>query len=429
MTETPSPTSLIPVSQTPGSLHGLRVIEISTSVAGPMAAMILGDLGAEVVKVERIGAGDDTRNWNPPAWNGVSTAFLGLNRNKRSLELDYKAPRGKAILEELVRSADVLIQNLRPGAIEAAGFGWERLQELNPRLVYVEMTGFGPVGPMAGEPAYDPVLQAYSGIVAMMPPTEDGPMRVPLSILDKGTGMWAAIGVFDALRRREQTGKGSLVNVSLLNTALDWVGGSIMNANAGNKREKLGSGFPGMVPYGAFPASDGHVFISAGNQKLWLQLIGAMGVPELNDRPGFGSNGDRSANRAEVEAAVREATSRFGRDELSALLTRARVPNAPIRPASELPGDPQVQAIGGIRTIPHPDIPDFRTVALPIQVDGAQLPIQSAPPELGADTRAVLASLGYDDADVAVLLGEGIVGASSEPAVDTSAEPVEAVTR
>jgi crotonobetainyl-CoA:carnitine CoA-transferase CaiB-like acyl-CoA transferase len=401
---------LIPTGDRPGSLHGLRVIEISTSVAGPMAAMILGDLGAEVVKVERVGAGDDTRSWNPPAWNGVSTAFLGLNRNKRSLELDYKQPAGKAVLEELVRSADVLVQNLRPGAIEAAGFGWERLQELNPRLVYVEMTGFGPVGPMAGEPAYDPVLQAYSGIVALMPQTEDGPMRVPLSILDKGTGMWAAIGALDALRRREQTGVGSRVDVSLLNTALDWVGGTIMNANAGNKREKLGSGFPGMVPYGAFPARDGHVFISAGNQRLWRQLIDAMGVPELDDRPGFGSNGDRSANRAEVEEAVRAVTSRFGRDELSALLTAARVPNAPIRPAAELPDDPQVQAIGGIRAIPHPEIPEFRTVALPIQVDGAQLPIQCPPPLLGADTADVLASLGYTAEQVADLLARRVVG-------------------
>jgi len=428
MTEIPSTTSQIPVSDVPGSLRGVRVIEIGTSLAGPVATMILGDLGAEVIKVERIGVGDDTRNWNPPAWNGVSTAFLGFNRNKRSLELDYKSPEGRQVLEELVRSADVLVQNLRPGAVEAAGFGWERLHELNPRLVYVEMTGYGPVGPMAGEPAYDPVLQAYSGIVAMMPQTEDGPMRVPLSILDKGTGMWAAIGALDALRRRDQTGNGSLVNVSLLNTALDWVAGTMMNANAGNQREKLGSGFPGMVPYGCYPARDGHVFISAGNQKLWTQLITAMGVPALNDRPGFGSNGDRSANRAAVEAAVAEVTRTFGRDELSALLAEARVPSAPIRPASELPADPQVQAIGGLRTIPHPEIEEFRTVGLPITVDGALVPIQCAPPQLGADTRDVLASLGYDEEAVDALLGAGVVGASSERATEAT-EAVSAVAR
>lgn len=409
--------SQLPTSEVPGSLHGIRVIEISTSVAGPMAAMILGDLGAEVVKVERVGAGDDTRSWNPPAWDGISTAFLGLNRSKRSLELDYKDPRGKAILEDLLRSADVLIQNLRPGALDRVGFSWTRLHELNPRLVYVAMTGFGAVGPMANEPAYDPVLQAYSGIVAMMPQTEHGPMRVPLSILDKGTGMWAAIGALAALRRRELTGVGGLVDVSLLNTALDWVGGTIMNAAAGNKREDLGSGFPGMVPYGAYPASDGHVFISAGNQKLWLQLIDAIGVPEFDKRPGFGSNGDRSANRAEVEAALAAVTRRFGRDELSALLTAARVPNAPIRPASELPEDPQVRAIGGIRQIPHPKVAGFRTVALPVQFDGAQLPTPTAPPLLGADTRDILHGLGYDEATVKELLADGVVAETEAGAV------------
>ncbi len=401
--------SQVPISETPGSLHGLRVIEISTSVAGPSAAMILGDLGAEVIKVERVGCGDDTRAWNPPAWNGVSTAFLGLNRGKRSLELDYTDPRGRLILEDLVRSADVMIQNLRPGALARAGFSWSRLRELNPRLVYVEMTGYGSVGPKAMDPAYDPVLQAYSGIVAMMPEGPAGPARVPLSILDKGTAMWAAIGALDALRRREQTGVGSLVDVSLLSTALDWVGGTIMNAYAGNKREKLGSGFPGMTPYGAFPSSDGFVFIAAGNQRLWLQLLGALGVPELDDRTGFGSNGDRSAHRADVEAAVSEATRRFSRDELCSLLAAAKVPHAPIRTADELPDDPQVRAIGGIREIPHPSAPDLRVVALPIQVDGAHLPTPTAPPLLGADTRGILADLGYDDSAIEAFLADGVV--------------------
>lgn len=398
----------------PGSLHGVRVIEITTSVAGPMATMILGDLGADVVKIERIGAGDDTRAWNPPAWRGISTAFLGLNRNKRSLELDYKSQAGREVLEELVRSADVLVQNLRPGALETAGFGWVRLQELNPRLVYVEMTGYGPVGPRAGEPAYDPVLQAYSGIVAMMPDSGDSPNRVPLSILDKGTGMWAVIGVLEALRRRDATGRGARVNVSLLSTALEWVGGAVMNAEAGNQTARLGSGFPGMVPYGAFPASDGHVFIAAGNQKLWLDLLDALGVSELDSRPGFASNGERSANRAEVEAALREVTRRFTRDDLSRRLAAAGVPSSPVRSAAELRSDPQVQAIGGIRPIPHPDIPGFRTVALPFDIDGTPLPVQSPPPRLGADTRRVLAELGYDDDRIDRMLEAGVVGATSE---------------
>ncbi|MCD4526596.1 CaiB/BaiF CoA-transferase family protein [Nocardioides sp. cx-173] len=403
----------IPTSERPGSLHGLRVIELSTSVAGPMCGQVLGDLGAEVIKVERVGHGDDTRAWAPPAWNGVSTAFLGLNRNKQSIELDFKTPRGAAVLEELIKGADVLVQNLRPQALAKAGFTWERIQELNPRLVYLEMTGFGPVGPRAEEPAYDPLLQAFTGIVAMMPEGSDGsPSRVPLSILDKGTAMWAVIGVLEALRRRDQEGVGSHVNVSLLNTALEWVAGSLTNQAAGNKREKLGSGFPGVVPYGAFPTSDGHIFIAAGSQRMWLRLLDAIGHPELDAREGFGSNVGRSEHRAEVVAALSEVTSTFERDEIAAILLAAGVPNAPVRAATELATDPQVIALGAVAPLPHPQVPDFAVVGLPMQVDGENLPFTSAPPLLGADTRDILSRLGMTDDEVQALIDEGVVGAT-----------------
>ena len=193
-------------ASTSGSLTGLRVVEISTSVAGPFVGQILGDLGAEVIKVERIGSGDDTRAWAPPDWDGKSIAFLHLNRNKRSIELDYKHPRGKEILTELIVGADVLVQNLRPGALAKAGFTPEVLREVNPRLVYCDMTGFGRTGPKAEDPAYDPLLQAYTGIIDMMSTGDGPPRRVPLSVLDKGTAMWAVIGILDALRRRDRTG-------------------------------------------------------------------------------------------------------------------------------------------------------------------------------------------------------------------------------
>ena len=225
----------------PGSLVGIRVVEISTSVAGPLVGQILGDLGAEVIKVERVQVGDDTRNWAPPTWNDLSVIFLGLNRNKKSLELDYKDQRGREVLERLIASADVLVQNLRPGALAKAGFSTERLRELNPGLVYCEMSGFGPNGPKKDDPAYDPLLQAYSGIVDMVSSGDGAPIRVPLSVLDKGTGMWAVIGIMDALRRRDQTGEGAHLEVSLLQTALSWVNAGLMSGRAGNeKRERLG---------------------------------------------------------------------------------------------------------------------------------------------------------------------------------------------
>ncbi|MEW2624104.1 CoA transferase [Streptomyces sp. NPDC048106] len=400
----------IPVSAVPGSMHGLRVVEVGTSVAGPMCGQILGDLGAEVIKVERIGHGDDTRSWAPPFWDGVSTAFLGLNRNKRSLELDFKEPRGAEIMDKLIRSADVLIQNLRPGTLEKAGFSWERMRELNDRLVYAEMTGFGPAGPRAAEPAYDPLLQAYSGIVSMMPDTGQGPARVPLSILDKGTAFWGAIGILDALRRRDRDGVGSKVNVSLLNTALDWVSIGMLGRMAGNAPARnLGSGFPGVVPYGAFPTSDGHIFISAGSQRLWLRLLDALGVPELDSREGFGSNTDRAANRAEVDTALSEVTRAFTRDRINELLLAAGVPNSPVRSVGELPDDPQVRAIGALAPLPHPQVPGLTVVNLPVQVDGANLPHQTPPPLLGADTESVLGSLGFEADEIRGLLDAGVV--------------------
>lgn len=400
-------------NSTSGSLDGLRVIEITTSVAGPLVGQILGDLGAEVIKVERVGAGDDTRSWAPPAWEGESIAFLHLNRNKRSIELDYKDPRGKAILTDLLRSADVLVQNLRPGALAKAGFTAEFLAELNPGLIFCDMTGFGRTGPKADEPAYDPLLQAYSGIVDMMGTGDGPPMRVPLSVLDKGTGMWAVIGIFDALRRRDQTGKGSHVGVSLLETAVTWVHANVMGAMAGNGKPKnLGSGHAGVVPYGAFPTSDGYIFMSAGNQALWTRFCTATGAEELLTRDGFGSNPERSAHRVEVEAAVAEVTSRFAVEDLRERLTSVGVPCSAVNSVPDLVDDAQVRALGLIESLAHPGIENFEVVNLPITFDGDYPPLRTAPPQLGADTLDILADLGLAVEDVAALSADGVIGDS-----------------
>ena len=404
---------------TRGSLAGLRVIEISTSVAGPLAGQILGDLGAEVIKVERVGAGDDTRAWTPPSWGGESTTFLHLNRNKLSLELDYKDPRGNQVLRDLIASADVLVQNLRPGALAKAGFSWEQLQEINPRLVYCDMTGFGRTGPKAAEPAYDPLLQAYTGIVDMMGTGDGPPARVPLSVLDKGTAMWAAIGVLDALRTVEQTGRGVHVGVSLLETAVTWTHGNVMGALAGNPKPKnLGSGLAGVVPYGAFPTSDGWAFVSAGNQTLWTRFCAAVDAEDLMTREGFGSNPERSANRAVVEAAVGEVTSRFTKAELVARLNEAGVPCSEINEVADMVDDPQVKALGLLEKMDHPQVPDFEVVNLPITFGGEYPEHQCPPPALGADTDRVLAGLGVSEETIAELRRDGIVdvAAASEDA-------------
>jgi crotonobetainyl-CoA:carnitine CoA-transferase CaiB-like acyl-CoA transferase len=414
MTDVPAP---------PGSLVGLRVVEISTSVAGPLVGQILGDLGAEVVKVERVGTGDDTRAWAPPTWEDQSVIFMGLNRNKKSLELDYKDPRGLEVLTRLIASADVLVQNLRPGALAKVGLDAERLRELNPRLVYCEMSGFGRTGPKSQDPAYDPLLQAYSGIVDMVSSGDGPPVRVPLSVLDKGTGMWAVIGILDALRRRDATGIGSHVEVSLLQTALSWVNAGLMSARAGNdKREKLGSGHDGVVPYGAFPVSDGYVFLSAGNQTLWTRFCRATGAEVLMGREGFATNPERAGNRAVVEAAVGEVTGRFDSATLLALLADGGVPASPVNKVEDMVHDEQVLAIGMLEQVEHPLIEGFEVVNLPMTFDGRYPPHQSAPPLLGADTVAVLASLGYDDTEIDALRHDTVVATTYSGTVSTVIE-------
>ncbi|MFW5470210.1 CaiB/BaiF CoA transferase family protein [Knoellia sp. CPCC 206435] len=402
--------SQIPTGTTPGSLDGLRVVELGTSVAGPTTGQILGDLGAEVIKVERVGTGDDTRGWAPPYWGTEPMAFLGLNRNKKSLALDFKDDRGVQVLERLLRSADVLVQNLRPGALAKAGFDLERLKEINPGLIYCEMSGFGSVGPRAQEPAYDPLLQAYSGIVSMLDTGQGPPSRVPLSILDKGTGMWAVIGILDALRRRDRTGEGSHVEVSLLQTAVSWVDQKVMGSRAGNPPPRnLGSGHAGVVPYGAFPARVGYVFISAGNQALWVRLVSALDAPDLLERPGFGSNIERAERRSEVNEAVSEVTRTFEADDLLERLAKAGVPSAPVRPVHEVASDPQVQAVGLVTSLPHPRVPELEVVNLPVTFDGEYLPHQCPPPQLGQHSAELLHELGFTAEEVDELVDGGVV--------------------
>ena len=346
----------------PGSLHGIRIVEIGTSVAVPYGCQVLADFGAEVIKVERLNGGDDARTWAPIV-DDVSITFLSLNRNKKSVVLNYKDEQGAKLLEELLESADVLVQNLRPGALAKAGFSWERLQEINPNLIYVEMTGYGRTGPRHLQPAYDAMLQAYSGVVAMTGSDDAGPARVPLSMMDMGTGMWLAMGVFDALRRREQEDKGSHIEVSLLQTALGWVNTPLMSVAAGSPvPERLGSGFRGNVPNGAFPASDGHVFLSVGNNESFYRLLTAIEAEYLRDEPGFEDNLIRVQNRNKVNDMLGEATVKFTMDELLERLAAAKVPHSAVNTLDKVLADPQVQAIGQLEEMDHPQMGSFTMV-------------------------------------------------------------------
>jgi formyl-CoA transferase len=406
-----------PANPVAGSLQGLRVVELGTSVAAPMAGQILGDLGAEVIKVERVGRGDDSRSWAPPVWDEESITFLALNRNKKSLALDYKDPRGKRILEDLIAAADVLVHNLRPGALAAAGFAESDLRRLNPRLINVEMTGFGPGGPRGDQPGYDPLLQAYSGIVSITGEDSGPPSRVPVSLLDIGTGIWAVLAVYEGLRRRDATGLGCHVELSLLQTALTWLSVPLLAVLAGNPPPtRLGSGLAGVVPYGAYPTSDGYVFVAAGNEAAWARLCPALEAADLLDREGFRTNGERVRGRSEVDTELGRRTQAFDTAEVLRRLGAAGVPCAPVQTLDQVVRDEQVAAIGAISPLPHERVAGLSVVNLPVTFDGARLTHRNAPPGLGADTVDVLEAIGRTPAEIGELVRDDVVQAAPEPA-------------
>jgi crotonobetainyl-CoA:carnitine CoA-transferase CaiB-like acyl-CoA transferase len=370
-----------------GSLRGVRVVDITMSVAGPFTTQILGDLGADVIKVERPPAGDDTRRWGPPFWGPDSPSFLGLNRNKRSLLLDLKDEDDKATLTRLLDEADVLVQNMRPGTLERLGFGYEAIRARNPRLVYCEITGYGPTGPLKDRPAYDPLMQAFSGLMSLTGEEGRAPARIPASILDQGTAMWTVIGILDALRRRDETGQGRLVQTSLLETALTWLPPQFLGYFAdGTVPPRLGSGTVGIAPYQAFPAADGWFIIAAGNDSLWHRLCQAIDRADLLAGSRFTHNPDRVARRAELADELSATTRKKEAAHWMSALTDAGVPTAPIQTIDQVVAHEQVQALGAFVPVRHPVIEDLRVIATPIRVDGAYYPVRTPPPALGEGT-------------------------------------------
>lgn len=374
-----------------GSLNGIRVVDVTASVAGPFATLILADLGADVIKVERPGVGDDTRGWGPPFWQGESCHFSALNRNKRSIELDLKDPDGAAGFRDLLGTADVLVQNLRPGTLAKLGFSYEEVARVNPRLIYCDITGYGPDGPLSGAPAYDPLMQAFSGLMSLT--GEDGrpPVRIPASILDQGTGMWTALAVLDALRTRERTGAGVHVETSLLNTALMWLPAQFTTYfAAGEVPKRLGSGTIGIYPYAAFPTATGHVVVAAGNQGLWARLCETLSRRDLLDDPRFASNAERVDHRDELFGELAATLSTKDSGHWVRKLGEAGVPCTPIQTLDEVAEHEQVEALGALPRLPHPRIEDFRAVMLPLREDGEYPAFRLAPPLLGEHTGEVL---------------------------------------
>ena len=392
-------------------LAGMRVVDLTQNVAGPFCTQILGDLGAEVIKVERPGRGDDTRDWRPPDFNGQSATFLALNRNKKSVCVDLASPGGRQLVCDLAASSDVLIHSMKPGSAEKLGLGFNDLKAASPRLVYCSISAFGQTGPLRSLPGYDPLMQAFTGIMSTTGHEGDDPVRVGVSLIDMGTGMWAALAILAGLTQRGRTGEGLQVETSLLETGITWM--SIFVAGflaTGMVPRKLGSAMAMTAPYELFRCADRHVFIAAGNDGLFARVCSGLGCGGLATDPRFSSNSARVLNRADLHAEIESVTEPMQAADVVAALRAAGAPCSELHDVSQLLEHEQVRATGLISPLPLDGIPHHRVIGLPIKAGGKRSAAMAPPPPLGHDTDAILASIGYDEDRIVGLRRAGAIG-------------------
>jgi formyl-CoA transferase/CoA:oxalate CoA-transferase len=390
----------------------MRVLDVTTSIAGPYCAQVLSALGADVIKVERPDTGDDGRAWGPPFWEGEGTMFLSANAGKRSLAISLRDPRGRDALLRLAAGADVFLQSLRPGLAEELGLGADEVRARNRRLVYCSVGAYGRVGPLRDQPGYDALMQAAGGLISMTGEPGRPGVRVGSSLIDQGTGTWAALGVLAALLEREHTGEGSVVDVSLYETALGYIGYHLTGYLAdGTVPGGQGTRFPMVAPYEVFPTRDGALMIAAGNDRLFASTCDVVGLPGLAGDDRFRTNRLRVRNN---EALYDLLAQRLRRDDTAVWqkkLSAAGVPVAPVADVADVVHAPQTEALGMLQPLAHPRIPGLRLAALPVSFDGERALHRSAPPAIGEHSQEALREAGYDDDEIAALAADGVIRA------------------
>lgn len=406
----------------PGALSHLRVLDLSRVLAGPWAGQILGDLGAEVIKIERPGTGDDTRHWGPPYLKdqrGENTSeaayYLTANRNKQSLTVDFTRPEGQRIIRELVAQSDVLLENFKVGGLAAYGLDYASLKAINPRLIYCSITGFGQDGPYAQRAGYDFMIQGLGGLMSLTGRAEGeegaGPVKVGVALTDILTGLYAAVGVLAALAHRERTDEGQHIDTALLDVQVACLGNQALNYLAtGVAPKRMGNAHPNIVPYQDFPTADGDIILTIGNDGQFRKFAGVAGRPEWADDPRFASNKARVAHRAELIPLIRQVTVFRTTAEWVATLECAGVPCGPINDVAQVFDDPQVRHRGLRIEMPHPCAGSVPQVASPLRLSASPVSYRNAPPLLGEHSERVLQRLlGLSAEQIASLRQTGVI--------------------
>ncbi len=390
-------------------LDGIRVVELAEALAGPYCAMLLGDLGADVIKVERNAGGDQSRGWGPPFVGTESAYYLATNRNKRSIALNYDHPLGGEILQRLLSSADVFICN-QPSMIslQRRGIDPETLRAKNPRLIYCSISGYGFTGPKAEQPGYDILAQAEAGVMSFTGEPGGGPLRFPIAIADMTTGMYSAMGILGALFARERNGKGEYLDMALFDSQLTWlanVGSSYLNA--GVLPQRWGNAHPNIVPYQLFRASDGRYFVvGVGTQEQWCRLVRILGAEELGSDARFANNAARNQNREQLIPILQRHFDASASDTWLSRLRSADIPVAPIQTVGEALGDSQTLARGLVVELEHPTLQTARSIANPIRLSDQPILYRMPPPLLGEHSRSILRDLGYSESEAMAALKE-----------------------